>query len=175
MKVYLHKVIDTNNGSLLAMLVKAILPVEVPPIILPPNTVKPDSVRWIRSYLYNKDHFFDNIDLTDERLLRTPILQGKLNMFFSNVVIQLADSINKEIDKIINICSGNYKIFQFVSVFLFNHFRESEIMGHDAVMVKLADDIYLSGKADWTTQEWRDNLKKEVDRITSKSYWKKGT
>ena len=38
-------------------------------------------------------------------------------------------------------------------------------MGHDAVIVKLADDIYFSGKADWTTQEWRDNLKKEVDRI----------
>jgi thiol-disulfide isomerase/thioredoxin len=32
-------------------------------------------------------------------------------------------------------------------------------------MVKLADDIYLSGKADWTTPEWRDNLKKEIDRI----------
>jgi thiol-disulfide isomerase/thioredoxin len=174
MKIYLHKVIDANSGSLLAMLVKAILPVEVPPIILPPNTSKPDSVRWIRSYLYNKDHFFDNIDWADERLLRTPILQGKLNMFFSNVIIQLADSINKEIDKIINRCSGNYKIFQFVSVFLFNHFRESEIMGHDAVMVKLADDIYLSGKADWTTQEWRDNLKKEVDRLRPNLIGKKG-
>ena len=38
-------------------------------------------------------------------------------------------------------------------------------MGHDAVIVKLADDIYLSGKADWTTKEWRDNLKQEVERI----------
>jgi thiol-disulfide isomerase/thioredoxin len=165
MKGYLHEVINSNKGSLLAMLVKAILPVEVPPVVLPPNTTNPDSVRWFRAYLYNKDHFFDNIDLTDERLLRTPILQAKLNMFFTNVVIQLADSLNREIDKIISKCSSNYKIFQFVSVYLFNHFRESEIMGHDAVMVKLADDIYLSGKADWTTQEWRDNLKKEVDRI----------
>ncbi|MBA4321590.1 MAG: hypothetical protein C0408_02110 [Odoribacter sp.] len=165
MKVYLHEVITGNKGSLLALLVKAILPVEIPPVVLPPNTVNPDSVRWFRSYLYNKDHFFDNIDLTDERLLRTPILQGKLNAFFTNVVIQLADSINKEIDKIIKKCSGNYKIFQFVSVYLFNHFRESEIMGHDAVMVKIADEIYLSGKSDWTTKEWLDNLKQEVDRI----------
>jgi thiol-disulfide isomerase/thioredoxin len=50
-------------------------------------------------------------------------------------------------------------------LFQFNHFRESEVMGHGAVMVKLADDIYLSGKADWTTKEWRDNLRKEVDLI----------
>jgi thiol-disulfide isomerase/thioredoxin len=165
MKAYLNEVINTNKGSMLALLVKAMLPVEVPQIVIPPYTANPDSVRWIRSYMYNKDHFFDNIDFTDERLLRTPILQGKLNMFFTNVVLQLADSINKEIDKVILKSSGNYKIFQFVSVYLFNHFRESEIMGHDAVMVKLADDLYLSGKADWTTKEWRDNLKKEVDRI----------
>jgi thiol-disulfide isomerase/thioredoxin len=165
MKTYLNEVINNNKGSLLALLVKAILPIEVPPVILPPNTVNPDSVRWFRSYLYNKDHFFDNIDFSDERLLRTPILLSKLDVFFTNVVIQLADSINKEIDRIIKKCSGNYKVFQFVSVYLFNHFRESEVMGHDAVMVNIADDIYLSGKADWTTKEWRDNLRQEVDRI----------
>jgi hypothetical protein len=147
MKGYLNEVISTNKGSLLALLIKAMLPVEVPPVVLPPNTVNPDSVKWMRTYLYNKDHFFDNIDLTDERLLRTPILQGKLNMFFTNVVMQLADSINKEIDKVISKCSGNYKIFQFVSVYLFNHFRESEVMGHDAVMVKIADDIYFIGES----------------------------
>jgi thiol-disulfide isomerase/thioredoxin len=176
MKTYLHEVINTNKGSLLALLVKAILPVEVPPVNLPQNTINPDSVKWIRSFLYNKDHFFDNIDFTDERILRTPILQGKLNVFFSPavMVIQLADSINKEIDKIIKKCSGNYKIFQFVSGYLFNHFRESEVMGHDAIMVKLADDIYLSGKADWTTEEWRDNLRKEVDRLRPNLIGKKG-
>jgi thiol-disulfide isomerase/thioredoxin len=165
MKSYLHQVIDKNPGSLLALLIKAMLPVEVPQIVLPPNTVKPDSVREIRNYLYNKDHFFDNIDFTDSRILRTPILQGKLNVFFTNVVIPSPDSINIEIDRIIKKCSSNTEVFQFVAAFLFNHFRESEVMGHDAIMVKLADDIYLSGKADWTTKKWRDDLKNEVERI----------
>lgn len=165
MKSYLNDVIIENKGNLLSLLIKSMLPVVVPPIVLPPDTKNPDSVRYFMEYMYNKDHFFDNIDLTDERLLRTPILQGKLNMFFTNVVIQLPDSINKEIDKVIAKCSKDYKMFQFIAVFLFNHFRESEVMGHDGVMVKLADDIYLSGKADWTTKEWRDNLRKEVDRI----------
>jgi thiol-disulfide isomerase/thioredoxin len=165
MKEYLHEVIDTNKGSLLSLLVRAILPVEIPSFVLPPNTINPDSVRYFRSYNYNKDHFFDNIDFKDERLLRTPILQAKLKAFFSDIVIQLPDSINIEIDRLVAKCSTNYKIFQYVTAFLFNHFRESEYMGHDAIMVKLADDIYLSGKADWTTKEWRDNLRKEVDRI----------
>lgn len=165
MKSYLRKVINENNGNLLAALSKAMLPIEVPPLTVPDGTVNPDSVKWILSYHYNKDHFFDNIDLTDERLLRTPLLQSRLKTFFTNIVIQSPDSINKEIDKIINKVKGNYKVFQFVSVYLFNHFRESEIMGHDAVLVKLADDIYLSGKADWVSDEFREDLRKQVDRM----------
>jgi thiol-disulfide isomerase/thioredoxin len=165
MKSYLHSVIKENNGNLLSVLVKAMLPVEIPPITVPQGSKNPDSTKWIMSYIYNKNHFFDNIDINDERLTRTPILQARLNTFFTNVLIQSPDTINKEIDKLIDKVKGNYKVFQFVSVYLFNHFRESEIMGHDAVVVKLADDIYLSGKADWVSDEFKDDLRKQVERI----------
>lgn len=165
MKSYLREVVNANGKNLLATLVKALLPIEVPEFNIPAGFRNPDSLKWVWNYNYNKNHFFDNVDLTDERLLRTPILYSRLNAFFTNVVIQLPDSINKEIDKITRITSKNYKVFQFVAVYLFNHFRESEIMGHDAVMVKLADDIYLSGKADWVTKEFKDDLKKQIDLI----------
>jgi len=165
MKSYLRSVVTANNGNLLSVLVKALLPIDVPEIKVQAGSSNPDSVRWIQSYLFTKNHFFDNVSLTDERLLRTPILYSRLEAFFKNVVIQAPDSLNKEIDIIIKKCEKNYKIFQFVSVFLFNHFRESEIMGHDAVMVKLADDIYLSGKADWVSKEFKDDLKKQIDLI----------
>jgi thiol-disulfide isomerase/thioredoxin len=165
MKLYLKSVINENNGNLLATLVKALLPIDVPEFFIPAAVKNPDSVKWVRQYNYNKDHFFDNIDFADERLLRTPILYARLNTFFSNVVIQSPDSVNKEIDKIILKCKNDYKIFQFVAVYLFNHFRESEIMGHDAVMVKLADDIYLSGKADWVSKEFKDDLRKQIELI----------
>jgi peroxiredoxin len=165
MKSYLNSVVMENKGNLLSLLVRSMLPVEVPEIRIPFGARNPDSLRWVKSYMYNKNHFFDNVSLTDERLLRTPILQTRLKTYFSNVVIQAPDSINKEIDRILAKVQGNPKIYQFVAVYLFNHFRESEIMGHDAVLVKLADDVYLSGKADWVTKEFRDNLKKEVDMI----------
>jgi peroxiredoxin len=165
MKSYLHSVIKENNGNLLSLLVKAMLPVEVPPISVPGGSKNPDSTKWVLTYLYNKDHFFDNIDINDERLLRTPILQAKLNTFFTNVVIQSPDSISKEIDKMIGKVKDNYKVFQFFSVYLFNHFRESEIMGHDAIVVKLADEIYLTNKADWVSKDFKDDLRKQVDRI----------
>jgi peroxiredoxin len=165
MKSYLHSVIKENNGNLLSLLVKALLPVDMPTISVPQGSKNPDSTKWVLNYLYNKDHFFDNIDINDERLLRTPILQARLNTFFTNVVIQSPDSISKEIDRIIGKVKDNYKVFQFISVYLFNHFRESEIMGHDAIVVKLADEIYLTGKADWVSKDFKDDLRKQVDRI----------
>jgi thiol-disulfide isomerase/thioredoxin len=163
MKSYLKSVIKENEGNFLATLVKGMLPIDIPDFPVPIGFANPDSVRWVRNYNYNKDHFFDNIDLNDERLLRTPLLYARLDAFFSSVLIQAPDTINKEIDKLIKKCSGNHKVFQFISVYLFNHFRESEIMGQDAVMVKIADDIYLSGKADWVSKEFKDDLRKQVD------------
>jgi thiol-disulfide isomerase/thioredoxin len=160
---YLKTVIRENSPNLLSVLVKAMLPPDIPEFTIPVVVSNPDSLRWVLNYNYNKDHYFDNIDLTDERLLRTPILYARLNTFFTSVVIQAPDSINKEIDRIVSKCEVNYKVYQFVAVFLFNHFRESEIMGHDAVLVKLADDIYLSGKADWVSKEFKDDLRKQVE------------
>ncbi len=165
MKSYLRSVVKKNEPNLLSVLVRSMLPLEVPEFDLPAGTHNPDSVKWVKRYNYNKDHFFDNIDLTDERILRTPIFQARLDAFFKNVVIQAPDSINREIDKLIKKCESNPKIFQFVSVYLFIHFRESEIMGHDGVIVFLADNIYLSGKADWVTQEFKDDLHKQVELL----------
>src|SRR5664280_2819391 len=165
MKSYLKSVIKENEGNFLATLVKGMLPIDIPDFPVPIGFANPDSIRWVRNYNYNKDHFFDNIDLNDERLLRTPLLYARLDAFFSSVLIQAPDTINKEIDKLIKKCSSNHKVFQFISVYLFNHFRESEIMGQDAVLVKIADDIYLSGKADWVSKEFKDDLRKQIDLI----------
>jgi len=165
MKGFLREVIRKNDNNLLSILVKAMLPVEAPEFSIPGGTGNPDSVRWAMNYTYNKDHFFDNVDVTDERFLRTPILQARLNTFFSNVIVQSPDSISKEIDRLLAKTEKNPRIFQFVSVFLFNHFRESEIMGHDAIIVKLADDVYLSGKANWVSDDFKKDLQEQVERI----------
>jgi thiol-disulfide isomerase/thioredoxin len=165
MKSYLSSVVADNGNNLLSVLVKSIIPIDVPEFTVPSGSGNADSIKWVMNYNYNKDHFLDNIDFSDERLLRTPILQARLDEFFRNVLIQSADSINRQIDKLLLKCQKDYKMYQFVAVYLFNHFRESEIMGHDAVMVKIADEIYLSGKADWVSKQFVDDLRKQVELL----------
>jgi len=162
---YLQTVIEENKGNLLSVLVKSMLPVKIPEIKVPSGVRNPDSVKWVMNYNYNKDHFFDNLDFSDERILRTPILQARLEAFFKNIVMPTPDSIIRQVDIILKKSEPAHMVYQYVSVYLFNHFRESEIMGHDAVLLKIADEVYLSGKADWVTQEFKDKLSKDVELL----------
>lgn len=163
MKDYLWSVVNNNQSSLLSALVKSIIPIDIPEPVIPANCSNPDSLKWYFRYNYNKDHFFDHIDFTDERLLRTPIIHSRLESFFTNILMPTPDSINKEIDKLMKKCESSHDMFQYVAVYLFNRYRTSEIMGHDAVIFKIAEDYYLNGKADWVTQEFLDDLERQVE------------
>jgi len=66
-------------------------------------------------------------------LIRSPVLGGKLEQFFRQVVIQMPDSINKESDMLLEKSSADPDVFQYVAVWLMNRYASSEIMGHDAV------------------------------------------
>ena len=162
---YIEKTADKYKGSLLSAMLYSMLPVEVPDFDIPDNTSNKDSLRWVMGYSYNKNHFFDNIRLDDPRLIRTPILQNKLETFFSSVIIQAPDSVIPEVRKVVRMAESNPETFRYTLIFLFNHFSNSQIMGHDAIIVMLADEYYLNGRADWVDDNFLENLKKDVDSI----------
>ena len=110
-------------------------------------------------------HFFDNTDLGDSRMIRTPILYGRLETYFSKVLIQHPDTLMRHIPRIVKLTESDSAMFRYMVVYLFNHFRESQIMGHDAVAVKIIDDYYLSGKAYWISDETHDSLEEDANRL----------
>ncbi|MFZ0471555.1 MAG: thioredoxin-like domain-containing protein, partial [Bacteroidales bacterium] len=165
MKQYLRETADKNKGTLLGAIAKSIIPVETIAPTVPAGMANPDSVSRLWSYLYYKDHFFDNIDFSQPGLIRSPVLGGKLDQFFGQVVIQMPDSINKEADRVLEMSGRNKDMFQYVAVWLLNRYATSEIMGHDAVVVHLADSVYLAGKAPWANEEYLSDLAKRVERM----------
>jgi thiol-disulfide isomerase/thioredoxin len=175
MKQYLQEVSRNNTGKLLGAIVRSLIPVETRKPLIPAGVSNPDSVARLRSYLYFKDHFFDNTLFSEPGLIRSPILTGKLDQFFSQVVIQIPDSVIKEADRVLRMSTANKDVYQYVAIWLFNKYASSEIMGHDAVVVHLADKIYLSGKADWVTEEYLADLRKKIDKIRPTLIGKKGT
>ena len=123
---------------------------------------EPDSLRKLKSYQYLKDHYFDDIDLSNSELLRTPLLHSKVMEYFDRVLIQQPDSINKGLDRLMQRIGDNDEMFRYWLVTLFKKYAESNLMGMDAVMVHLARNYYLSGKVDWISQEYRKQLREEV-------------
>jgi len=162
---YIRSTAKKYEGSLLSSILYSMLPVEMPEFEVEVNVNNADSVKWVMGYNYNKEHFFDNIRLDDPGLIRTPILHNKLMTFFSRTLIQAPDSLIPQIRKVVELASANRETFRYVTSFLFNHFRQSQIMGHDAIIVMLADEYYLNGKADWVSEEFLEQLEKDVAAI----------
>ena len=161
-KDYWNKIISENEGMLISSLINAIRPPEPPDFEIPDNIVNKDSMRWVLGYNYNKNHFLDSVDFSDQRLLRTPVLKAKIDRYFNNVLIQKPDSVIPEITKIVDRCRANEKVFQYVVIYLLNNFLQSNIMGMDEVFVSVAEDYYLSGEADWVDSA---SLVKIRDRV----------
>lgn len=102
------------------------------------------------AYRYYKAHFFDNIDFSDDRLLRTPIFHQKLEQYMKNMILQMPDSINKEADMIIaKAKKGNKEIFKYCVWYITNTYETSNIMGMDAVFVHMAENYYTYEQAFW--------------------------
>lgn len=112
-------------------------------------------------YQLYKTKYWENIDFSDDRLLRTPIFHNKLRTYFSNVVVQLPDSVIAEADRIVEKSRANDEVFKYTIWFITNHFERSQIMGHDAVFVHMIERYYMSGEAHWVEPE---NLKRISER-----------
>lgn len=113
------------------------------------------------AYRYYRAHYFDYLDLKDDRMLRTPILHNKIEQYIERLVPKHPDSISLAVDQIIDRSRGNDDVFQYLVVHYLNKYATSKIMGFDAIYVHMVEKYYLSGEAWWTDEE---TLKKMEER-----------
>ena len=142
---YKNDYILKNKGSFLSAVFKASQEPGIPEAPILANGAK-DSMF---AYHYYKAHYFDNIDLSDERLLRTPIYNGKLNYYMKNMVLQIPDSLIPECDLLVAKAKANKETFKFMVWYLTNTHETSNIMGMDAVFVHLVNKYYTKELAYW--------------------------
>lgn len=162
---YWENLINEHPDSFISTLVKAMKQPEIPEIEVPPDAENPDSVRWTMRYNYNRENYFDNIDFSDSRLLRTPVLHNRLNNFFNRFLQQHPNSIIPEADRVVELAKADEEVYQYVLVYLLNNFERSSVMGLDEVFVHLAEKYYLSGQAPWASDDMLKRLRDRVERI----------
>ena len=150
------------EGTLFGAVIKSMIDPVAPEFIISDNIVNKDSALQMTQYMWHKDHYFDNLDLKDDRLIRTPFFTPKIERFITKVVVQQPDSITKEGIKMIEASRGSDKIFGWLVRYMFGYKDRSKLMGMDKVFVEISEKYYLSGEATWADSAFVEKIRERV-------------
>jgi len=156
------KFIADHQGSLFAKVLQASQEPEIPTELPLKEDGTPDST-YI--YKYYKQHFFDNFDFADERLLRTPIYASKIERYFKKVLVQRPDTLIKETIAIIEKAKPNKETYKYCIWYFTYQVETSKIMGMDEVFVALGKKYYLTGEAYWVSDGTMKRMTKRINTL----------
>ena len=137
---YRANIIQQYPNSLLAMFFNTMKTPETPAI--PVVNGKPDSAY---PYRYVKEHFWDDVAFNDDRLLRTPFFEPKLDDYFRYYVSPEPDSIIEEVKYILLSARTGKDIYPYLLTKFTNKYMNPEFMGQDKVFVYLFENFYAKG------------------------------
>ncbi len=160
-KAYKEKVLKDNPNTFVVKFIKATQDIEVPDA---PKDVNGKITDSTFQYRYYRAHYFDNFDISDPAMLRTPLYEEKILTFIDKVIPQEPDSIDAAVDFLIAKSRTSPELFRYMLVTLFNHYAQSQIMGFDAVTVYIANKYYLK-EATWSDTAYITKLKSQVASI----------
>jgi len=150
-----------NPGLFVSDFLNATLDIRVPD---PPRDDKGNIVDSTWQYYYYRKHYFDNFNISDPRLLRTPLYEDKVMTYLTKVVPQIPDSLYGQIDYVIEKSRVDSNLFRFMLITLFNYYGKSNIMGMDAIQVYIADKYYIR-ESWWSDAKFIADLKDRVEKI----------
>lgn len=154
--------IKEHPDAFAAKLFNAMKEVEVPPF----EDIENDSIRRKKRYEHYKNHFFDNIDFSDEGMLRTPIFDNKLNKYLDEVLLQAPDTLIKHIDKIIARAGDNDEMFKYLVVNITSKYEKSNIMCIDKIPLHMFQKYYLNDeRVDWIDSTTEHKIKVQVQKL----------
>lgn len=151
---YQRSTIEKHPNTLTAAIIKANMPIDVPEY--EGEKQKVQRKKW----MYTREHYFDNIDLTDPRMLRTPFLFQRVDYFVNKLQVRHPDTIAQAIDEVLRQMEPAEETFQYYLIHFLNKYAKSKVVGMDAVYVHLVKEYYEKGKAPWTEEK---QLKKIID------------
>jgi len=150
------------STTFVAAFIKSTIPIEVPEA---PKDENGKDIDPNFAYKYYKEHYFDHIDFSDKKMLRTPGFHEKIEDYLEKMTVKHPDSIISSAHTIIDKAKANDEIFRYCVVHITSKYETSNIMGMDAVFVDLADNYYLSGDAFWADSALTAKISDRVARL----------
>jgi thiol-disulfide isomerase/thioredoxin len=155
-KQYQKDLVANNPGTFAADLVHMSLPVELPELRKADGSL--DSAA---AYYQYRAHFWDHFNLTDDRIVRTPIYANKLEEYLTRVVPQTPDTIAVLVDRLIAKTESSEEVFKYTVHTITHKYETSDIMGMDAMFVHMAQTYYCPQAGKASRAPWMDDEKLE--------------
>jgi thiol-disulfide isomerase/thioredoxin len=157
---YQKKLIAEHPNSMPAAIIKANIPADIPDF---PGVAEADlnesKWRWMQK------HYFDNINLGDSRMLRTPFLFQQVDHYIQKLQVQHPDTLSKAIDYVLEQMKPAEDVFKYYLIHFLNSYAGSKFVGMDAVYVHLVDNYYAKNLAPWTDEEQLEKIIENADRL----------
>ncbi|MEP6583707.1 MAG: thioredoxin-like domain-containing protein [Ginsengibacter sp.] len=154
---YREKIISENPESMLAALFKSM---KDPQMAIAKPVTKEDS---LNNYQHYKKHYWDGIDFTDNRMIRTPFFLPKLERFFREVITPAPDSVIRESDYLLLRARTSPDMYKFLLNWLTDEYINPKYMGQDAVFVHLFEKYHSKGVSSWLNE-------KQMTAISNRAY-----
>ena len=154
---YRENFLKNNKNIFFSKIIKA----TIDPIIPESPKDKNGKVDETFPFRYYKKHFWDNLDFTDARILRTPLFHSKMEQYLDKMTAKNPDSIIVSANTLIEKAKANEEIFRYVVSHVTSKYERSKIMGMDAVFVNMVENYYITNMCPWVEEE---QLKKIIER-----------
>jgi thiol-disulfide isomerase/thioredoxin len=169
---YRKKAMAETPNLLIAKIFKMMQEIKVPDAPKNPDGSIADSMF---QYNYYKEHYFDNFDFTDDRIVRTPIFHPRFQNYITKVIPQIPDSIIKAADFVIAKAKGSKEITKWCIYWVTNYYETSQFMGMDAVFVHMAKKYYADKTVTyWVDETLRFKITDRADLLSNNLLGKKG-
>ncbi len=96
-------------------------------------------------FYYVKNHFWDDVIFNDNRLIRTPFFETKLDEYFKNYVSREPDSIIEEVQYMLTVAKTGKEIYPFLLFKFTNKYINPEFMGQDKVFLHIYQNFFAKG------------------------------
>ena len=152
-QVHQRSLIAKYPKTLTAAIIRANMPLDEPEY-QGADEMAIQEQRW----RYTLEHFFDNVNLGDPRMLRTPFLFERVQYYVEKLNVQHPDSINQAIDFVLGKMRPAEETFKYYLIHFLNFYAKSQFVGMDAIYVHLVNRYYASGQAPWTEREQLEKI-----------------
>jgi len=156
---YQKELIAKNPELLVSKLIKMSMDIEVPEA--PADSTADGKKLW--QYFYYRNHYFDNIDLKDPRMIRDQAYHKLIEKYITQVLPQIPDTMITEVQRLVAAVGDNKDGFKYIVHQFTYNFETAKIMCMDKGFVYMIDNYYSKGVCDWVKEDKIKEMKESAD------------